>query len=64
MSQRIEASLPNADARPTRPGSRRRPRHRQHELRRPSQVYRLAVEVSIAKLTVIGHLREDGFSRT
>jgi hypothetical protein len=61
MSLKVELDMPQRYSRPTRKGSRRRPRNRQNQCVRPSQVYREALEISFARMAVIDRLRMDGF---
>ncbi len=62
MSTVIRETLHLAGQRPTRGGRRRRPADRQYELRRPGQIYRAAIEHSLASMIVIDRLRDEGFS--
>lgn len=60
MSLHIQRTT-QGSIRPTRSGPRRRPRGRDLEVRRPSQVYRHAVYSSLMKMCVIERARAEGF---
>jgi hypothetical protein len=62
MSMKVENEMPQSFTRPTRHGNRRRPRSREMELVRPSAVYRAALGMSFARMSVIDKLRDSGFS--
>lgn len=62
MSEHIDTGLPQGRSRPTPPGPRRRPPGRDTEQRRPSPVYRAALEMWLAKMTVLNNAREEGFT--
>jgi hypothetical protein len=62
MSMKVYDEMPQSFTRPTRQGNRRRPRSREMELLRPSAVYRAALRMSFARMSVIDKLRDDGFT--
>ena len=61
MSQRTDR-LPPWNTGPTPRGSRRGPAGHPAPNRRPSAVYRAAIEVSLSRMVVLDRLRRAGFS--
>lgn len=58
-AMRIDVELPSDGARPTPSGSRRRPRTRERDLKRPGVLYRRGIGFSFAWLMADDRAREE-----
>lgn len=63
MSEPADYTMPLSFTRPTREGTRRRPRSRRMDVKRPPSAYRQAMQLAFARMAFIERLRETRFAQ-